>query len=208
MSYASQDTCVAVTAISASGPTMSATVQVVCGKSQVKDAKDQKDLAKDTKELAKDRKDQKDQTKELKEANKDRKDLKDRLKEHKELSKELKDFKDRFEGGKRFDKELRDIGGGKGPKELVERPGGGWTSPGTPGQGAPDVTQIMAQLEERLATLEAAVGIGGEGQAFIGSELRPDLMGGPEYSAQGDLQQRMAGGDRDAKLAFDTLPQV
>ena len=206
MSYASQETCVAVTGISASGPTMSATVQVVCGKSQFKDAKDLKDHAKDLKELTKERKDQKDRTKDIKEASKERKDLKDRIKEFKELAKEHKDLKDRVEV-KRFDKDLHDIGGGKGPKELAERPGG-WLTPGTPGQGESDVTQIVAQLEERLATLEAAVGIGGEGQAFIGSELRPDLIGGPEYSAQGDLQQRMAGGDRDAKLAFDTLPQL
>jgi immune inhibitor A len=203
-SYANQDTCVSVTGVSASGPTMSATVQVVCGKSPVKETKDQKDQAKDTKELAKDRKDLKDQTKELKEQNKERKDLKDRIKEFKELGKEQKDLKDRVEG-KRFDKEFIDIGGGKGPKELAERPG--WFTPATQGGATPDLSQTVAQLEERVATLEAAIGLGGEGQSFIGGELRPDLMGGPEYSARGDLQQQMQAGDRDAKLAFDTPPQ-
>jgi immune inhibitor A len=194
LSYANQDTCVAVTAISASGPTMSATAEVACGKATQKELKDFKDLTKD-------------RIKDYKELNKDRKDLKDRLKDLKELTKERKDLKDMAEG-KQFIKDLRDGGGGKGPKELVERPGGGgWLSPGMPGQGSPDVSQVVAQLEERLATVEAALGIGGEAQAFIGGELRPDLMGGPEYSAQGDLHQRMAGADRDAKIAFDTLPQ-
>jgi immune inhibitor A len=66
--------------------------------------------------------------------------------------------------------------------------------------------QTIAQLEERIAMLEAAMGMGGEGEAFIGSQLRPDLIGAPDYSGQGDLQRRMASGDRDAKLAFDTPP--
>lgn len=174
---------------------MTATVQVHCGKSPFKEIKDRKDI----KEISKERKDLKDGRKEFKE-------LKELPKELKELSKERKDLKDRVEG-KSLIKDFQDGGGGKGPKELVEWPGGWpggfgeWSPAGGPGP--------IAQLEERIATLEAAMGLGGgggEGEAFIGSQLRPDLIGAPDYSGQGDLQQRMASGDRDAKLAFDTPP--
>ncbi len=201
-SYASQDTCVSVTAISASGPTMTATVQVQCGKALAKDSKDTKDIKdirKETKELSKERKDLKDVVKEFKE----RKDQKEKelWKETKELAKDRKDLKDRVET-KQLVKDLRDEGGGgKGPKELVEWPGGF-------GEGglASEAGHGIADLEERIAILEAAMGLGGQGEAFIGPQLRPDLMGAPDYSGLGDLQSRMAAGDRDAKLAFDSPP--
>ena len=188
-SYVGQDTCVSVNGISASGATMTATVGVHCGKSLAKDTKDRKDRIKerkDTKEIVKDRKDVKDRLKE-------RKDTKEIAKEAvkeivKEVFKERKDLKDRVEV--------------KGPKELAERSGGDF---GVGAAGA-DLSQAVAELEARVAALEAALGSDGEAEPFIGSELRPDLAGGPDYSGQGDLQERMAAGDRDAKIAFDTLP--
>jgi immune inhibitor A len=133
---------------------------------------------------------------------KDSKDLKDRIKERKELSKEIrkeikeqvkerKDLKDRVEV-KGVAKEARETGAGYGFGEGS-----------TPAELLPNI----ADLESRAATLEAMLGVGGEAQPFIGTELRPDLIGGPDYSNQGDLQQRMAAGDRDAKRAYDTLPQ-
>lgn len=79
-SYAGVDTCVAVTAISASGAAMTADVRVSC-KTVLKDVKDVK---KEGKELAKEvRKEilkelRKDTIKDVKEAAKERKDLKDR----------------------------------------------------------------------------------------------------------------------------------
>ncbi len=203
-SYAGQNTCVSVSAISASGPTMSATVQVNCVvKSLAKENKDRKDRIKDGKELTKERKDQKDRTKDLKELSKERKDLKDRIKEFKELSKERKDLKDRVEV-KDLRKEVRDTGGGKGLKDIRERPGSfaGFAETAT----TPDLTQAVAELEERIAALEAAMNLVGDTEPFIDSELRPDLAGGPDYTGQGDLQQRMAAADRDAKLEFDSLP--
>src|SRR5215831_17531934 len=166
-SYAGQLTCVAVTGISASSPTMSASLVVQCGKSLLKDNKDQKDLIKEGKEI--------------KEVAKERKDLKDRIKdrkESKEVAKERKDLKDR-----------------------VERPSDSFSQGAMP----PDLSQTVGELEARVAALEAAIGSGGVAEPFIGSDLRPDLIGGPDYTGQGDLERRMAVGDRDAKIAFDTL---
>jgi len=180
-SYAGVNTCVSVTGISAPGSTMTAGVTVLC-KSAVKDAKDRKD----TKEQLKDRKDSKDRKdtiKDTKEQLKDRKDAKDR-KEHIKEGKEL--FKDR-----------KDIFEGKGFQE------------GLPEYPQPRAEEMSAGLEARVAALEAAVGLGGgESEAFIGGELRPDLVGSADYKSQGDLQARMASGDRDAKVAFDTMPPV
>ncbi len=184
-SYAGQDTCVSVTAISASGSTILATLQVQCAKSAIKDRKDLKEGK---------------ETKEGKEVAKDRKDLKDRKehkegkehKEHKEVAKDRKDLKDRKEGKEAF----------KDLKDRIERPWGRFGLSDTP----PDLSQTVAELEARVAALEAALGSGGDAEPFIGSELRPDLIGGPDYAGQGDLERRMAAGDRDAKLAFDTLP--
>jgi immune inhibitor A len=70
------------------------------------------------------------------------------------------------------------------------------------------LSQAVAELEARVSAIESSMGSGGETEPFIGSELRPDLVGGPDYATpQGaDLQARMAAGDRDAKIAFDTLP--
>ncbi|HVH34296.1 MAG TPA: M6 family metalloprotease domain-containing protein [Tahibacter sp.] len=191
-SYAGQPTCVSVTGISASGATMSATVQVHCGKSVAKDSKDRKDLSKETiKEQVKEH------TKDQKELSKDRKEL---LKDRKELVKEgTKEIKDRVDT-KSVAKDASDRG--KNPKEMAERPGGGGF-----GDFGPDFGGGVPDLEARLATIEAALGLGGAGEPFIGSELRPDLAGGPDYGGQsGSLQQRMAAGDRDAKAAFDSLP--
>ena len=166
-SYAGQDTCVAVSVTSASGPTMTASVQVHCGKASTKDTKDAKDRIKESKEFFKDRKEIR--------------------KETKELFKERKDLKDRVEF-KPFIHETAAHGA------MPDRAGGG-------------VFQAISELEARVAAVEAAIGAPAEGQPFIGEELRPDLAGGPDYGKQGDLQKRMASGDRDAKLAFDTLPQ-
>lgn len=184
-SYAGQNTCVSVTRISASGPTMSAMVQVACGKTLLKDSKDRKDIRKEFKEQGKEIKDAKER-------------IKDRIKDHKEIAKDRKDLKDRFEG-KSVAKDFKDLK--KGPKEIRERPDD--FSRGAQGGGGED---LLGDIQARLATLEAALGLGAESEAFIGGELRPDLQGGPDYGGE-DLQQRMAEGDRDAKASFDTQPQ-
>ena len=216
-SYANQTTCVAVTSISASSATMSAAVAVRCGKAPAKEVKDVKDNSKDHKEVAKDRKDAKDAVKEQVKERKDAKDRKEHTKEIKEVKehvkenvkenvketvKERKDLKDRVEGGKLQTKEVKDLGEGKGPKELAERPGGF----GDLGGGG-DLAQALADLEARMTALETSMGTTSAAQPFIGADERPDLVGGPEYgSSGGDLNLRMAQGDRDAKVAFDTPP--
>ncbi len=187
-SYGGQDTCVAISSISPSGATMTANVTVTCGKAV---AKDLKDAAKERKESLKDLKDR---HKDLKERAKDLKDLKERPKELKELKEGAKELKD--------------------GKELVEWPPGGWRPYGfapAAGDGGDDLWSIVADLEARVAALEAAAGGGGvtaEGpgvQPFIGEELRPDLLGGPGVPGT-DLEQRMAAGDASAKREFDAPP--
>jgi immune inhibitor A len=190
-SFGGQNTCVSIGAISPSGATMTASVSVACGKSIAKDSKDQKDTLKDSKDGK--------ETKEGKEG-KDTKELrKEIVKEVKELRKELikevakdrKDLKDRVE------------------VKAFDRPPFGRTSGAT---GTPSVSaEAFSALEARVAAIEAAVtGVGPGGAAsepFIGSDLRPDLLGAPDYSDQQSLQTRMAAGDRDAKITFDNLPQ-
>jgi immune inhibitor A len=196
-SYANQNTCVTVSNISPSGPTMSAKVTVTCKAVH----KEVKDTRKDVKEFAKDLKDSRKDGKELKELRKDGKEV------TKEFTKEgAKDLKDRVEH--------------KPAKELVERPGG-FGRGGDFGGAAPasdaDLLQVLSALDMRLSSIEAALGGGaGEGSTasapalpFIGSDLRPDLIGAGTPGANpaaDELQQRMLGGDAAAKRAFDTLP--
>ena len=186
-SYANQPTCVSVTQISASGPTMTAKVAVTCKAV----SKELKDGIKELKEGPKERKDNKEITKEFKDG---RKELKEARKEVKELAKERKDLKDRGEG-----------------KSFAERPGGmggagDAVSGASPYADNDMLQQQIAMLEARLGALEMGQGAA-SGQPFIGTELRPDLVGqAPPDQAGAELQQRMAAGDRDAKSAFDNLP--
>jgi immune inhibitor A len=164
---------------------MMATVTVT-SKSVVKDTKDQKDQFKEPFKERKDTKDRKDR-KEYKEPWKERKDAKDR-KEYKEPYKERKDFKDARELGPEFQ--------GAGGLEGQEY---GYPEPDPYAAGATD-------LEARVRALEEALGIGTVAEPFIAGELRPDLMGGPVYGTTDEsLQQRMAAGDREAKIEFDTM---
>ena len=182
-SYAGQDTCVSLTNISASGPTMSATVTVHCGKAPTKDIKDGQ---KEHKELGKDLTDNKQLRKDFKEA---AKDIKDARKELKELGKDLTDNK---QIRKDF-KEIKESG-----KEAFEwPPGGGDLAAGDDRIGA---------LEARLSAVEQLIGTAA--QPFIGAELRPDLLGGPAttgISAE-QLTTQMAAGDAAAKRNYDAPP--
>ena len=182
-SYAGQDTCVSLTNISASGPTMSATVTVHCGKAPTKDIKDGQ---KEHKELGKDLTDNKQLRKDLKEA---AKDIKDARKELKELGKDLIDNK---QIRKDF-KEIKESG-----KEAFEwPPGGGDLAAGDDRIGA---------LEARLSAVEQLIGTAA--QPFIGAELRPDLLGGPATSGTSteQLTTQMAAGDAAAKRNYDAPP--
>lgn len=120
-SFAGQDTCVSITAISASAATMTATLSVTCGKQVIKDFKDGKDSSKD---LGKEH--VKDGLGELKipfkEGIKEIKEIKEHLKEH---VKEFKDISD---------------------KQFDRPPGGGLRSAETT-----DLERRVAALEELVA---------------------------------------------------------
>lgn len=176
-SYMSQDTCVSISNISPSGPTMTARVSVNCGKSLVKETKDNKDGLKE---------------KEIRKEN--RKEIRKEVLKEKEIRKETrKDVKEFKEGGKDL-KDLRE-------KNFQENPGQAQISTQTNSMAA-----VIADLQMRMALLEELVGMGNAVEPFIGEELRPDLMGGPMYNEGSDLEGRMSSGDRDAKIEFDNLP--
>jgi immune inhibitor A len=203
--YSGADTCVSITSITAAGASMTAQLTVTCGKSIVKDNKDRKDGIKENKEPVKERKDIKDRKDAIK-------DGKDGIKDGKEPVKERKDIKDRKDGikdGKEPIKERKDIKDhteGKGP--LADRPpldsGFGADPAGSAyatdlaGEG---LTAILAELAERVELLEQLAQAGAVGaEPFIGSDLRPDLLGGPSYGASpsGDP------GDRSTKRNLDS----
>jgi len=179
-SYAGANTNVSVTSISPPGATMTATVAVTA-KSVTKDTKDAKD-AKERKEALKD----------FKEPFKERKDAKER-------KEALKDFKEPF-------KERKDTLDAPGMTLGFEGGGvGGGQEYGQPGLD-PSV-DLMAALDARVRALEEMLGAGAVAEPFISGELRPELTGGPTYGSSGaSLQQRMAAGDREAKLEYDTAP--
>lgn len=187
-SYTGADTCVSVAAISASGPAMTATVSVSCGKAPLKEHKDGKDIRKEIKEAAKDRKDT---MKERKEVTKDV--LKDGVKEIRKDTKEP--FQER--PNKRVDRPFDPRIGGVGYRgeETGETLDAGL------------VAAMVDDLAARVASLEQLADAGPPAEPFIGEDLRPDLLGGPVYGSGGDLESRMAAGDPGAKRAFDSPPR-
>ena len=63
---------------------------------------------------------------------------------------------------------------------------------------------VVADLAGRLATLESRLGAAPE--PFIGAELRPDLVGGPDYPDPATVEERMRAADPAAKREFDAPP--
>jgi immune inhibitor A len=193
-SYAGVDTCVAVTGVTAPGPTMTANVRVQCAtklKERPKEQKDLKDRFKEVKEGRKEFKELKEgrkDFKEIKEVAKDVKELKEGAKDVKELKEGAKDLKEVKEGGKDF----------KEGKEIFERPGGGFGGFGqAPSEGAGD----LGALEARVAALEAQLG---GTEPFIDESLRPDLSRGA-YEAEPDAGATpLAEGGRDEKRQLDS----
>ena len=184
-SYAGVNTCVAVTAISASGPVMSATVAVQCIAKNV--LKDQKDIRKEGKEGRKEVK----EIKELLKDGRDNKGFKELAKDFKENRKE--NFKERGKDGK----DIRENG-----------------DPSFSNSEQGNLEQVLANMEARLQLVEAsfhALHMGAvlnDAQPFIDASLRPDLEGGPVYGDQAELQRRMAEGDCSAKREFDVPPRT
>ncbi|HJU40631.1 MAG TPA: M6 family metalloprotease domain-containing protein [Tahibacter sp.] len=112
----------------------------------------------------------------------------------KTLAQEVKRPSDKLKDGKdfpdtKFLKDLRDT------RLPLERPGGFASTP---------TDDAGVQIAQRLATIEALLGIG-TGEPFIDASLRPEV-GGPPDDEHEDCVRDMAAGDRDAKRSFDTLP--
>ncbi len=191
-SYAGTNNCVAVTGISASGPTMTATLQVKCVLKH-KDFKEFKEFKEIEKKEHKDTK----EIKEFKEFKEIEKKEHKEIKDHKEVEKPIHD---------KVDKPVTDKGFGEGKLtdgKFAEGPGGGFVSR--------DQVQLaqLAQLESRVAALEAALGGGTAVQPFIPQELRPDLSQTP-FSGEADeggLHEQMKAGSAQAKRTYDTKPQ-
>ena len=121
------------------------------------------------------------------------KDLKDRPKERKDIAKDLKEpWKDRKDVVKEFKEPIKDR---KDAIKEQERPPFG---PVAGEQG--DLEASVADLAARVAALE-----GQAAEPFIGAELRPDLIGGPDYGqATGSAAERLQAGDAAAKREFDS----
>ena len=182
-SYSGVDTCVSVTAISASGPVMTANVAVSCKiieKSPLKEIRDKKSDKSPLKEI------------------RDKPLFKDKRIEKVDIDKTVA-----------FDKGFVDKPGDKLTDGKFTE-GGGFPS-GFGGGFAPPESRL-AQLEARVSALEAVAsgGTGETGRAgespFIGSELRPDLSEGALSSEEdyAQLQDQMQQGSAEAKRIFDS----
>jgi immune inhibitor A len=195
-SYTGQETCVSVSNISPSGSMMTARISVNCGKAVIKDAvKETKEFDKIRKESDKIRKESKEISKDFKDAVKDTKEFKEGRKDIKDVVKDTKEFK---EGRKEGNKDFKDVAREKNTQEFARQ---------IPNSNqASSTAAIIADLQMRVALLEELVQMSNAAEPFIGEELRPDLMGGPIYNLDNDLEGRMSSGDRDAKIEFDNLP--
>ena len=193
-SYAGADTCVSITSISGSMPTMTATVAVSCGKG---------------KELFKDNKDRKDIRKDIKEPFKERIDTKGPFKERKDVKETIKDFRDND-----LRKRLKDA---KDSREFKEPDRPPFDRPFDPRfsqsydasaeTGGDDVGDLLMEIIQRLEAVEASVAGAAPAEPFIGADLRPDLVGGPAYEEPGaQLIAGMASGDAASKRSYDSPP--
>ncbi|GAA1769845.1 hypothetical protein GCM10009712_17220 [Pseudarthrobacter sulfonivorans] len=176
-SYGGQTTSVSVTAISASAATMTAKVSVST-KAPRKDLKDSKDVV-TSKESLKELKDRQD---------KSRLHDKSVVKDLRDTKSGVKDYKDQHDS----------------PAPPVSAVSDAWTDAveNDPLLGA------IVELEDRVAALESVLASStATVEPFIAADQRPDLIGGGGSPDAGtDLTARMAQGDRDAKIAFDSPP--
>ncbi|MEV7568403.1 M6 family metalloprotease domain-containing protein [Streptomyces tanashiensis] len=121
-------------------------------------------------------------------------------------TKETKETKEPFKEGK----DRKDLRDGKPPQKEIkddfDHPPS-VTSRSVGGQPDPTVAAIL-DLQTRLAALERGMGGADPTEPFIGSELRPDLEGGPRYGPGTDaLRDAVEAGDAQAKRAYDGLPR-
>ncbi|MGW1121912.1 M6 family metalloprotease domain-containing protein, partial [Streptomyces tanashiensis] len=124
----------------------------------------------------------------------------------KDLVKETKETKEAFKEGK----DRKDLRDGKPPRKEIkddfDHPPS-VTSRSAGGEADPTVAAIL-DLQTRLAALERDMGGADTTEPFIGSELRPDLEGGPRYGPGTEaLREAVEAGDAQAKRAYDCLPR-
>jgi len=171
-SYGGVDTCVSVTNISASGPSMTARLAVSCK------------LKEKEKEKEKEIRYEKARFKELFEK-----------RQIKDVDKPLTDKAVAYDKG--FDDFGRDWFNRWVGLAAAAQSGQGPQTPAAGGQ-----QESCTSLEQRIAALEAAVGV----EPFIGNELRPDLAQGALLAEEdlAEIQARMAQGVAGAKQSFDT----
>jgi immune inhibitor A len=189
MSYAGQDTCVAITSISAPSAVMTANIRVTCG-------------VKIKKEFVKDKEMFKDQGKEITHE----KQLIDKRSEKQFVNDKIVGLDkrpDKFGDGKIGEKLGGEGGGPGGPGGF----GGFGGAGGAPGQAD------TSQLEARIAQLESIAGMLLAGaqqraaQPFIGADLRPDLRQGALGDEDDQRQEQMLQGSAPHKRSFDTKQQ-
>ena len=175
-SYGGVNTCVAVTAIGASAPVMPVQFAVRCAKpkefpKEFKDGKDQR----------------KESWKELKERRKELKDLREKPFQREKPFREKRPEKPIIDKSGRLEKPPQTEGGFDWRRE--------WRASVAPED---DVEAAIAELEARIAALEAVVGAGSE--PFIEESLRPDLT----MSAFADEEE--ASGALEDKRSYDSKP--
>ncbi len=185
-------TCVSVTSIGPSGPSMTARLAVKCGKPLNKEVlkEEVKDSAKEKVEFLEDKRLRPEKPPRSEKPTVEKPVIRDKG----------------VAGDKRPEKPVTDKGAGldKPPASEKFTEGGGFDRP--LGRSAAQVDQELAALHARLAQLEAAMAAVAP---FIGRELRPDLRGGAfadEPDAE-DIQARAAEGDAFAKRQLDTKPR-
>ena len=89
--------------------------------------------------------------------------------------------------------------------KVFDRPGGGLLGSGQ-GAASPDVSQAIAELDARVTALERRWDQAERRSRSSAANCGRTSSAVPTTQRQGNLQERMASGDRDAKIAFDNLP--
>jgi immune inhibitor A len=224
-SFAGTDTCVSVTSISASGASMTARFTVTCGKSMHKEIIKEKDISKEIRKEVKEKEVRWEKAAIREKPFVDKIDKRIDEKIDKPITDKTAALDKNPISEKAIDK-LREKLTDKVADKLVDGPGGGGFGRrgfGGGGFGGGARTGGMRPridvdaLEQRLQALESAVwgDDGGQGdpggasaEAFIGSDLRPDLSSGSLMAEDDmdDIRKGMAEGAAGAKRLYDTKP--
>ncbi len=217
-SFAGTDTCVSVTSISASGASMTARFTVTCGKDLRKEIIKEKDFTKEIRKELKEKEIRWEKPPIREKALVDKIDKRIEEKIDKPITDKAAGLDKNPISEKPTDK-VREKLNDKVADKLIDGPGGfgrGGYGGGYRAAGARRQIDVDL-LEQRLQALESAVWGDDDGQgdpggapaeAFIGSDLRPDLSSG-SFMAEDDvdeIRKGMAEGAAGAKRLYDTKP--